>query len=81
MAPLEEAGQPVVIGGVVIEHEDQKVGAICILIYMHTIHCDVLLLQCAIRLYFNFLIYNLTISFSLRQRFNILIERCTYHHQ
>jgi hypothetical protein len=52
MAPLEEAGQPVVIGGVVIEHEDQKVGAICILIYMHTIHCDVLLLQCAIRLYY-----------------------------
>jgi hypothetical protein len=25
MAPLQEAGQPVVIGGVVIEHEDQKV--------------------------------------------------------
>ncbi|KAL3765971.1 hypothetical protein ACHAWO_002963 [Cyclotella atomus] len=24
MAPLQEAGQPVVIGGVVIEHEDQK---------------------------------------------------------
>jgi len=26
MAPIEEAGQPVVIGGVVIDHEDQKVG-------------------------------------------------------
>ena len=25
MAPIDEAGQPVVIGGVVIEHEDQKV--------------------------------------------------------
>ena len=25
MVPLEEAGQPVVIGGVVIDHEDQKV--------------------------------------------------------
>lgn len=25
MAPLEEAGQPVVIGGVVIPHKDQKV--------------------------------------------------------
>ena len=25
MAPVEEAGQPVVIGGVVIEHDDQKV--------------------------------------------------------
>lgn len=28
MVPLEEAGQPVVIGGVVIDHEDQKVGAL-----------------------------------------------------
>ena len=25
MAPIEEAGQPIVIGGVVIEHGDQKV--------------------------------------------------------
>ena len=25
MAPIEEAGQPIVIGGVVIEHKDQKV--------------------------------------------------------
>jgi hypothetical protein len=25
MAPIEEAGQPVVIGGVVIPHKDQKV--------------------------------------------------------
>jgi hypothetical protein len=25
MAPIEEAGQPIVVGGVVIEHEDQKV--------------------------------------------------------
>jgi len=24
MAPIEEAGQPIVIGGVVIEHKDQK---------------------------------------------------------
>lgn len=29
MVPLEEAGQPVVIGGVVIDHEDQKV---CVLV-------------------------------------------------
>jgi 2-C-methyl-D-erythritol 2,4-cyclodiphosphate synthase len=27
MAPLQEAGQPVVIGGVEITHKDQKVGA------------------------------------------------------
>ena len=27
MAPLEEAGQPVVIGGVEIPHKDQKVGS------------------------------------------------------
>lgn len=26
MAPIEEAGQPVVIGGVTITHKDQKVG-------------------------------------------------------
>jgi len=27
LAPIEEAGQPVVIGGVEIPHKDQKVGA------------------------------------------------------
>ena len=33
MVPLEEAGQPVVIGGVVIPHKDQKVRIIqCIVI-------------------------------------------------
>jgi 2-C-methyl-D-erythritol 2,4-cyclodiphosphate synthase len=26
MAPIEDAGQPIVIGGVVIDHVDQKVG-------------------------------------------------------
>jgi len=31
MAPLEEAGQPVVIGGVEITHKDQKVGLSCVL--------------------------------------------------
>ena len=25
MAPIDEAGQPIVIGGVVIDHKDQKV--------------------------------------------------------
>jgi len=25
MAPIEEAGQPIVIGGVIVEHKDQKV--------------------------------------------------------
>ena len=29
MAPLEEAGQPVVIGGVTIPHKDQKVSFTC----------------------------------------------------
>lgn len=33
MAPLEEAGQPLVIGGVEITHKDQKVRGTCISCY------------------------------------------------
>jgi hypothetical protein len=32
MAPIEEAKQPIVIGGVVIEHSDQKVCLDCLVL-------------------------------------------------